>query len=77
VVYNFPFNGQGEPIAHLSPTHDSHYLITEGLGSFEATLGENGETGVINGEYLHVAIVGQSQGGDFIQPNNCVALAGG
>jgi hypothetical protein len=53
------------------------YLVPKPRGPFAAVGGENGETGVINGEYLKVAIVGQNQGSDFIQPNNCATLAGG
>jgi len=53
------------------------YVVPKARGPFEAALGENGETGVINGEYLKVAIVTQNQGGDFIQLNNCAALGSG
>ncbi len=52
------------------------YLVPESLGSFKAAIGENGETGVINGEYIKIAIMGQSQSSDFIQSNNCATFAG-
>jgi len=51
------------------------YLVTESYGPFEAAVSENSETGVINCKYIKVAIMGQGQCGDFIQPNNCATFA--